>query len=94
METIQFEDQGSKGRYFIRIKDQTAAELTISIADSKLWIIDHTSVNDDYRNKGFGERLVEKTVLDAIAVGAKILPLCPFARSLFDKRPDWNSIRR
>lgn len=94
MEKIQFENLGSKGRYFILVDGQTSAELTISIADSKLWIIDHTSVVDDYRNSGYGLRLVEKAVDDAMQKGAKILPLCPFARSVFDQRPDWNSIRR
>lgn len=94
MEKIQFEDLGSKGRYFIFIDGQTAAELTISIAESKFWIIDHTSVADDFRNSGFGLRLVEKVVDEAMQKGAKILPLCPFARSVFDQRPDWSSIRR
>lgn len=93
MNEVHYEENGSKGRYYLKSNESTAAELTISIADSKLWIIDHTSVSDDFRNKGFGEKLVEKVVLDAMEKGAKILPLCPFAKSVFDKRPDWNSIR-
>lgn len=94
MEKIQFDQDGSKGRYFILNNGKTAAELTTSIADSKLWIIDHTAVDDQFRNSGYGLRLVEHVVNEAIEKGAQILPLCPFARSVFDKRPDWNSVRR
>lgn len=94
MEKVKYEEIGGKGRYFILKNDLTVAELTMSLADSKLWIIEHTWVEDEFRNSGFGLRLVEKAVDHAMEKGAEILPLCPFARQVFDQRPDWNSIRR
>ena len=50
-------------------------------------ILDHTEVDDALRGTGAGKRLVEAAVLWARAEKRVLLPLCPFARSVFDKTP-------
>ena len=48
-------------------------------------IIDHTEVNPDFSGKGIGKALVLKAVDYARENKIKILPLCPYAQSVFDK---------
>jgi predicted GNAT family acetyltransferase len=57
-------------------------------------IIDHTSVPDALRGRRLGEILVRHAVEDARANGKMIIPLCPFAKSQFDKHPEWSDVLR
>ena len=52
--------------------------------DSK-FIIDHTEVNEEFNGKGVGKKLVMAAVDYARNNNLKIIPLCPFAKSVFDK---------
>ncbi len=93
MEIKQIE-HGSKGAFVIEEGNERLAELTYSKAGDKLIIIDHTDVSDKLRGQGAGKQLVMKVVEYARASNIKIIPLCPFARSVFDKTPEiadvWN----
>ncbi|MDL5050120.1 GNAT family N-acetyltransferase [Oscillatoria amoena NRMC-F 0135] len=82
---IQFEQTGSKGAFFIQEDNQRLAEMTFSMAGENLMIIDHTGVSDALRGKGAGKQLVEAAVEHARKNSIKIMPLCPFAKSMFDK---------
>jgi uncharacterized protein len=87
-------EHGSKGGFVIEKDNKRLAEMTYSKAGDKLIIIDHTDVSDELRGQGAGQQLVMKAVEYARNNHIKILPLCPFARSLFDKTPEiadvWN----
>ena len=48
-------------------------------------IIDHTSVDDSLKGKNAGKQMVVKAVEFAREKGIHIIPLCPFAKSVFDK---------
>lgn len=81
-------DRGSKGAFVIEVDNERLAEMTYSKAGDKLIIIDHTDVSDKLRGQGAGKQLVMKAVEYARANDIKILPLCPFAHSVFDKTPE------
>lgn len=51
-------------------------------------IIDHTEVSADFTGQGVGKKLVMAAVDYARENKIKILPLCPFAKSVFDKTPE------
>ncbi len=87
MEIKQIE-HGSKGGFVIEKDNERLAEMTYSKAGDKLIIIDHTEVSDKLRGTGVGKQLVMKAVEYARNNHIKILPLCPFARSVFDKTPE------
>jgi len=55
-------------------------------------IIEHTEVDDALSGKGVGLSLVTTAVEYARTHHIKILPLCPFAKSVFDKRPEFNDV--
>ena len=85
-------EHGSKGAFLIEEQNERLAEMTYSKAGDKLIIIDHTDVSDKLRGKGAGKQLVMKAVEYARTAGIKILPLCPFARSVFDKTPEISDV--
>ncbi len=85
---VKQQEDASKGSFFIEFEGQKVAEMTYSKAGTDRIIIDHTEVGDELRGQGAGKQMVEKAVAYARAKGIKIIPLCPFARSVFDKNPE------
>ncbi len=85
---IQHEQTDTKGRFYFEEDDNLAAEMTYSKAGNERIIIDHTEVSDDYRGQSLGKKLVYAAVEYARDKNLKILPLCPFARSVFSKNKD------
>jgi uncharacterized protein len=90
--TIQHQEPETKGSFFVEKANIRLAEMTYSKAGPSLIIIDHTDVSDELRGQGAGKQLVEAAVLYARKNKIRILPLCPFARSVFDKTPEWSDV--
>ena len=55
-------------------------------------IIDHTFVDPAYRGQGLAEKLVEKGVEKARAEKKTIIPLCPFAKKEFERKPEYSDV--
>jgi uncharacterized protein len=83
---IQQKQGGNKGAFYIEGSGTMLAEMTYSMTGAELMIIDHTEVSDELRGKNIGYQLVKSAVEYARTNNIKILPLCPFARSVFDKK--------
>lgn len=72
--------------YFQAMEDGTeAGRMTYVWAGEHKFIIDHTEVNPDYGGRGIGKQLLMEAVAFARDRQVKILPLCPFAKSVFEK---------
>ncbi|RXM42536.1 GNAT family N-acetyltransferase [Flavobacterium sp. YO64] len=72
--------------YFEAVEDgKEAGKMTYTWAGDTKFIIDHTEVNPDFNGKGVGKKLVMAAVEYARTNNLKIIPLCPFAKSVFDK---------
>ena len=82
---IKHQDNGAKGEFFIGEDGQHLAEMTYAWAGEDKFIIDHTWVDDSLRGQNVGRQLVDQAVELARKKQVKILPLCPFAKSVFDK---------
>jgi predicted GNAT family acetyltransferase len=89
---IKLEQSASKGMFFIDEDGQKLARMTFSKAGDNLIIIDHTEVSDALRGKNAGKQLVAAAVVHARKNNLKILPLCPFAKSVFDKVSEYNDV--
>ena len=90
--TVENEEEETKGTYFILVSGEKISEMTYSIAGTDRIIIDHTEVSDDYRGSGAGEEMVRKAVEDARTKSISIVPLCPFARSVFNKNEELRDV--
>ncbi len=82
---VEHQDLDNKGRFYIGDKINKKSEMTYSKAGDSLIIIDHTDVSEELRGTGAGKQMLMKAVEYARNNGLKILPLCPFAKSVFDK---------
>lgn len=82
---------GHRGAFVIERDGRRLAELTYTVAGSRV-ILDHTQVDDALRGTGSGAQLVGAAVAWARAENRKLLPLCPFARSVFDKTPAYADV--
>lgn len=85
---VQHEDNGKKGGFFILHEGERAADMTYTWAGTDRIIIDHTEVSDALRGKNAGKQMLMKAVDFARDKGLKIIPLCPFANSVFKKVPE------
>lgn len=87
MEIIQENEEG-KG-FFKAVEDgKEAGLMTYTWAGPTKFIIDHTEVNPNFKGIGVGQKMVIAAVEYARVNSLKIMPLCPFAKSVFDKNPD------
>lgn len=82
---IQLIEDGAKGRFAAMDNGIEAGHITYSKAGDTTLILDHTEVNDAYRGQGIGKIIVMHIVEVARKEGLRILPLCPFAKSVFDR---------
>lgn len=93
MVVIEQENDVKKGRFVIYSDNEFAGEMTYTWAGSDKLIIDHTGVEEKFGGKGFGKLLVMKAVEFARETNIKILPLCPFAKKVFDTDSTLNDVR-
>lgn len=89
---IKHREIGSKGLFYIEENGEKLAEMTYSKAGDSLIIIDHTEVSEKLKGQGAGKQLVQASVSYAREHNIKILPLCPFAKAVFDKTPDYSDV--
>jgi uncharacterized protein len=89
---IKLEQSQSKGSFYVEENGVRLAEMTFSKAGDSKIIIDHTEVSDALRGSGAGLKLVAAGVEHARKNNLKIIPLCPFAKSVFDRRAEYRDV--
>ena len=76
MEILQRQN-GSKGDFYIEQNGVLLAEMTYSLSDPDIMIIDHTDVNEALRGQGAGAKMVQSAVAFARSAGKKLFPCAP-----------------
>jgi len=89
---IQRTDDGKKGKFFVEKDGKEVAEMTYTMAGETRMIIDHTGVDDSMRGTGAGKQLVKAGVEFARENELIVLPLCPFAKAIIDKIPEYQDV--
>lgn len=82
MEIERFDD-GKKGHFKAVENGVEAGLMTYVWAGEGKIIIDHTEGNPEF--KGVGIKMLNKAVDYARENNIKIIPLCPFAKKMFDR---------
>ena len=88
---VDHEHAGHRGAFYIERDGERLAVMSYTVAGSRV-IIDHTDVDDRLRGTGAGRKLVQAAVEWARKENARLMPLCPFAKSVFDKTPDYSDV--
>ena len=89
---IQHKEFDNKGMFYVLQDGKVLAEMTYVWAGAERIIIDHTDVDASLKGKGAGKQMVTKAVEFAREKGIKIIPLCPFAKSVFDKVKEFGDV--
>jgi uncharacterized protein len=90
---IAHERRGHAGSFFLERDGERLAEMTYSATpNGKRIIVDHTEVSDRLKGQGMGRQLVLAAVEWARREGVKIHPVCPFAKSVFDRTPELRDV--
>ena len=91
-EEIVFEQSGPNGRFYLVAGGNTVAEMFVHFAEFNRLIIDHTEVLPGNNGKGYGKKLVVSAVEYARENNKRIVPVCPYARSVFSKTDEYNDV--
>lgn len=89
---IQHKKAGTKGMFFVETDGNILAEMTYTMPSPEKIIIDHTEVSEELKGKSVGYQLVHTAVEYARTHQLKIIPLCPFASSVFKKKPEYADV--
>jgi len=85
---INHTEYESKGYFSATTNGTEAGKMTYSRAGAEKIIIDHTEVNPQFKGQGVGKHLVLAAVECARDQNIRIIPLCPFAKSVFKRIPE------
>ena len=82
---IQHTNDTKRGAFDAIEDGKEAGKMTYSWAGEDKFIIDHTEVYPEFNGNGVGQKMVLEAVDYARKKNVKIMPLCPFAKSVFDR---------
>ena len=85
---IKHDQSETKGIFEAIEEGVKIGEMTYSVAGTDKIIIDRTEVSPESKGQGVGKIMLGKAVEYARDHQLKILPLCPFAKRMFEKDVD------
>jgi uncharacterized protein len=89
---IQNKKVGTKGMFYVENDKTIQAKMVYTMPSPDKMIIEHTEVNEELKGQSVGFQLVKTAVEFARANGIKIIPLCPFANSVFKRKPEFADV--
>lgn len=89
---IEHKKIGNKGLFFVRGEKGTLAELVYTMPSADKMIIEHTEVSQVLKGQSAGNKLVAAAVEHARVNNLKIIPLCPFASTVFKRKPEYADV--
>ncbi len=87
--TILFDE--ANNRALAKDGAEEIGQATFSRSD-KIWIIDHTFVDDRYRGQGIAKKLVDKVAEEARMHSIKLAATCPYAKRLFESKDEYRDL--
>lgn len=84
---IRHEERGERGAFYVETADGRIAELTYTRTSPQTVVIEHTEVAQSLAGRGVGRLLVEAAVEWARRSGTKFVPVCAYAKTVFERYP-------
>jgi predicted GNAT family acetyltransferase len=82
----------TNGVFYMEDNGKQISTMTYVFRNENTFIIEHTVVDPVYGGKGLGKQLVKAAVNFARENNYKIIPLCPFAKGIFDRMPEFSDV--
>ena len=89
---IRHKENEDRGVFFISEDEQKLAQLVYTKRTSQEIVIEHTEVNKELRGKDIGFSLIERAVAYAREHQLKIIPLCAFAKAVFQREAAFSDV--
>ena len=89
---IKHEESPTKGSFYVEVDGKRLAGIFYSKAGPDKIIVEHTDVDDALRGKNVGKQLVEAVADHARKNKLKIIPLCPFTKSVFERTGKYDDV--
>lgn len=93
MTTIKREDKENTGCFVLYEDNTPAGEVTFYSDGENKIVLDHTGVNQQFGGKGYAKQLVMKVVEYARENNLKIVPVCSYAKRVFNSDESLNDVR-
>ena len=90
---VQYFLSESKDGFDAIYNGQKVGEITFVRVGSDKLIIDYTGVEHDFRHRNIGLTLVRNVANMARNQHRYIITLCPFARAMFNRFPEFDDVR-
>ena len=91
---VQHKEKGSDGMFYVQVDGEVLARMTYFQPDAETMVIEHTEVDDEIRYQNVGYQMVNTAVQYARNRHMKIVPVCPFVKSVFDKKPEYKDVQQ
>ncbi len=89
---VQHKQRGGDGFFYVQVDGEILARMTYQQPKAGEITIEHTEVDDELRGKNVGYQMVHAAVQYARNHNKKIVPVCPFVKAVFDKKPDYKDV--
>ena len=90
---IELQETGEAGRYRALVQGrEEAGELTYRKEGRATVNAEHTWVAPSQRGQGIAEALVKRLMDDARVKGFRVVPRCPYVRTLAGRHPEWDDL--
>lgn len=92
-DNIQYKLENDGTSYCAYLDNEKVGDITFVKTGVGTLIIDHTGVDNRFQGKSIGTGLVKCVVDLARQQNKKIIPLCPFARAVFQRHPEFHDVQ-
>lgn len=90
---IQHKHAETRGVFFVPgEEDDFLAELIYMKKEPDTMIIEHTEVDDELKGQNVGYQLVHMAIEYARTHNLKVIPMCPFAKAVIDRKPEYRDV--
>lgn len=89
---IQQKEENGNGSFYVAVDGKVVAEMEYTMPAADKMIIAHTEVDDSLSGKGVGLQLLHALVDYVRTEQIKVIPLCPFAKAIFNKKPELRDV--
>lgn len=90
---ITLTEEDGHGQFLARSDKGRAAVVAFSRLKPDLILLEHVQTFPGHQGQGNGERMVRHVAQWARDNDQKVMPLCPFARTVFDRHPELQDVR-
>lgn len=84
---IHHEENGDRGAFYVEAGGRRLAELLYTRTSPQTVVLEHTEVSEALQGRGVGNQLVEAACAWARRTGTRFVPVCTYAKSVFERYP-------